>query len=104
MKYVFIVIALLFGILHCIAGVSQLSKGKRSLTHPAMIVGSLLTVASSVFCIISNHSDWILAIAGTVIICICALRNGQLQGKVNPLHHIIRGLIAIIIIVGFAIY
>ena len=96
-------IAVLFGLLHIIAAASQLGKKKkkRYITSWTMIIGGLLMIQAVVLCVFGSALDWGSALLGGLLICFAAFMNGRRSGNMHKIHHVIRGLIAAAIVVGF---
>ena len=96
-------IAALFGLLHIIAAASQLGKKKkkRFITSWTMIIGGLLMIQAVVLCVFGSALDWGSALLGGLFICFAAFMNGRRSGNMHKIHHIIRGVIAAAIVVGF---
>ena len=99
------VIAALFGLLHIIAAASQLGKKKkkRFITSWTMIIGGLLMIQAVVLCVFGSALDWGSALLGGLFICFAAFMNGRRSGNMHKIHHIIRGVIAAAIVVGFVL-
>lgn len=93
-------IAGLFAILHIIAAISQLRKGYK-LSHLLMLCGGIDIIGAIINCIDGRASDWFWMLAGGALVCAAAIMNGRAAGKLNPLHHIIRGLLALALSLAF---
>ena len=96
------VIATLFGVLHIIAAVSQLKK-TRYTSHWTMLIGGVLMLLAVALCVTGSALDWTVALFGSLLICMAALMNGRRGGHMHWQHHAVRAVIAIGLIVGFAL-
>lgn len=98
-------IAALFGLLHIVAAASQLGKKKkmRYISHWTMIIGGLLMIQAVVLCIFGSTLDWASALLGGLFVCFAALMNGRRGGNMHKIHHLIRAIIAIGLVIGFAL-
>ena len=96
-------IAALFGLLHIIAAASQLGKKKkrRFVLNWTMIIGGLLMIQAVVLCVFGSTLDWASALLGGLLVCFAAFMNGRRGGNMHKIHHLIRGVIAAAIVVGF---
>ena len=95
-------IAALFGLLHIIAASSQLKKKKKYyISTWTMIIGGLLMIQAVVLCVFGSSLDWGSALLGGLFVCMAALMNGRRSGNMHKLHHILRGVIAAALVVGF---
>ena len=98
------VIAALFGLLHIIAAASQLKKKKKYyISTWMMIIGGLLMIQAVVLCVFGSHLDWGSALLGGLFMCFAALMNGRRSGNMHKVHHVIRGVIALALVVGFVL-
>ena len=99
-------IAALFGLLHIIAAASQLGnkkKKKRYLSSWTMIIGGLLMIQAVILCVFGSELDWASALLGGLFVCLAALMNGRRGGNMHKVHHLIRAVIVIALVVGFAL-
>lgn len=111
MRIVISVLAILFGGLHIIAAGTQL-KSKETATRGSatlMITGSVLLIGAAIAHLAYGApGDWMVALSAAVCgflpICFAAYLNGKRSGKINPLHHIVRGAVAALLVAGFAIW
>ena len=109
MRIVVSILAILFGLLHIAAARTQLKS-----TDPAargfsiaMLCGGVCTVCEAVAHLAGGGLGWVDAIgvaAGCLLICASAYGNGRRAGKVHPSHHIVRGVIAVVLVVGVLIW
>lgn len=102
------VLAILFGLLHMIAGATQFSS-----EDPAargfgitMVSGSLCVILAAVFHLTLgvNASDASTAGVGCLLICAAAVANGRRSVKFHLSHHIIRGIVAVLLVAGFLLW
>lgn len=96
------VLAALFGLLHIIAAASQFRK-KRYTGHMMMLIGGLLMLLADVLCVTGSPLDWEVALFGSMLICLNAVLNGRRSGNLHWQHHAVRALIAVGLVVGFAL-
>ena len=99
-------IAALFGLLHIIAAASQLGNKKKKKRYAMpwlMIIGGLLMIQAVVLCVFGSALDWASALLGGLFVCFAALMNGRRSGNMHKVHHAIRAVIAVAIVVGFAL-
>lgn len=94
------VVAGLFAVLHLAAAASQFKKGVEP-SHALMFCGAVGVLAAIVDCVRGGSSDWLLMLLGGGMVCGAAFWNGKSAGKVNPLHHVIRGAIVVALALAF---
>ena len=109
MRIVVSVFAVLFGLLHVIAARTQLKS-----TEPAargfaiaMLCGGVCVAFEAFAHLVGNNPGWIDAIsaaAGCLLVCGCAYANGRRSGNLHPSHHIVRGTIAALLVVGIFLW
>lgn len=103
------VLAILFGALHIIAARTQL-KSKDPAARGfsiAMLCGGVCVAFESAVNLLGTNPGWMDALsvaAGFLLICAAAYENGRRSGNLHPAHHIVRGVIAVLLVVGFAIW
>lgn len=102
------VLTILFGLLHMIAGATQFSS-----EDPAargfgitMVCGSLCVILAAVFHLTlgANSSDASTAGVGCLLVCAAAYANGRYAGNVHLSHHLVRGIVAVLLVVGFLLW
>lgn len=109
MRIVISVLAILFGGLHIIAARTQLKSkdaAARGLSI-AMVCGGVYVVVEAAAHLAGSNPGWMDALtcaSGCLLICIPAYENGRRSGNLHPSHHIVRGGIAALLVVGFAIW
>lgn len=101
MIYVFYVITGIYAILCVLAPATQTKKWKTQPSLVSMLTGGVALGTSLVLKSSAFRNAWILAAVALVCICISAWRNGGMQEKRNLFHHIMRGVISILILIGF---
>lgn len=109
MRIVVSILAILFGLLHIIAAQTQLKSTDSATKNSAiaMLCGGVCTAAMAVAHLAGGSTAWMdapLVAVGCLLICATAYKNGRRAGKVNPLHHVIRGSIAVLLVAGFVIW
>ena len=109
MRIVISVLAILFGLLHIIAARTQLKSedaAARGLSI-AMVCGGVCVAVEAAAHLLRSNPGWMDALsvaAGCLLICVPAYENGRRAGNVHISHHIIRGGIAVLLVVGFILW
>ena len=96
-------LALAFALLHLMASLSELRKGKNTLGNQLLLIGSSLATLSLIlyfFLPIVALSLWLI---GCGLICYGAYWNGKHKENFNPSHHVIRLGIALVITILLAL-
>ena len=96
-------LALAFALLHLMANLSELRKGKNTLGNQLLLIGSSLATLSLIlyfFLPIVALSLWLI---GCGLICYGAYWNGKQKENFNPAHHVIRLGIALVITILLAL-
>lgn len=96
-------LALAFALLHLMASLSELRKGKNTLGNQLLLIGSSLATLSLIlyfFLPIVALSLWLI---GCGLICYGAYWNGKHKENFNPAHHVIRSGIALVITILLAL-
>ena len=96
-------LALAFALLHLLASLSKLRKGKDTLGNRLLLIGSILATLSLIlyfFLPIVTLSLWLI---GCGLICYGAYWNGKHKENFNPAHHVIRIGIALVITILLAL-
>lgn len=92
-----------FAVLTGIAAISQLRSGARREAALTMLAGAALLIAAVVCGVLSVWIDWLLAVAGSVMIFCSAFYNGRKGGDFHLRHHVIRLGLCMVFILGFAL-
>lgn len=92
-----------FALFTGIAGASQLRNGIRREASLAILAGAALLIAAVVCNLFSVTFEWILAVAGSVLIFCSAFYNGKKGGQFHLRHHVIRLALCLVFVVGFAL-
>ena len=111
MRIVISILAILFGLLHIIPAATQFkskdpaARGSASL----MLCGSVILIGTAAAHLAyGGTGDWMVALSAAVCgflpVCFAAYLNGGRAGNVHPAHHIIRGGIAVLLVVGFLLW
>lgn len=109
MRIVVGIAAILFGLLHIIAARTQLKSkdpAARGLSI-AMICGGVCVAFESAVHLLGTNPGWMDALsvaAGCLLICVPAYENGRRTGSIHISHHIIRGGVAALIVIGFILW
>ena len=96
-------LALAFALLHLLASLSELRKGKDTLGNGLLLIGSSLATLSLIlyfFLPIVALSLWLI---GCGLICYGAYWNGKHKENFNLAHHVIRLGIALVIFILLAL-
>ena len=96
-------LALSFALLHLMASLSELRKGKNTLGNQLLLIGSSLATLSLIlyfFLPIVALSLWLI---GCGLICYGAYWNGKHKENFHPAHHVIRLGIALVITILLAL-
>ena len=96
-------LALAFALLHLMASLSELRKGKNTLGNQLLLIGSSLATFSLIlyyFLPIVALSLWLI---GCGLICYGAYWNGKHKENFNLAHHVIRLGIALVITILLAL-
>lgn len=111
MRIVVGALAILFGLLHMIAAAAQFKSKEPAARGSAalMLTGGVLLIGAAIAHLAYGApGDWMVALSAAVCgflpICFAAYLNGKRAGKLNPPHHIIRGSVAVLLIVGFLLW
>ncbi len=109
MRIVISVLAVLFGLLHIIAARTQLKSkdaAARGLSI-AMLCGGVCVAFEAFAHLVGSNPGWMDALAcasGCLLICVAAYENGRRSGNFRLSHHIIRGIIAALLVAGVAVW
>ena len=104
MKYVILIIAVLYASLSMIAALTQLKSAEKKDTSWMMLLGSALLITASVFMMSSLNFDWAVAVLGGALISIAAFLNGKRGGNFHASHRVVRFCITVLVIVGFILW
>lgn len=109
MRIVISVLAILFGMLHMVAAVTQFKSKDPAVRGLAiaMACGGIMLICAAVGHLAAGNlkaSDAMFAAAGCLLICGAAYSNGKRSGNFHPVHHMIRGVIVVLLIVGVLVW
>lgn len=111
MRIVISVLAILFAALHIVAAAAQFRSKDAAARGSAalMLCGGVALIGTAAGHIAyGGAGDWMIAlgagVCGFLPICFAAYLNGRRAGKVHPSHHIVRGVIAALLVIGFFIW
>ena len=96
-------LALAFALLHLMASLSELRKGKNTLGNQLLLIGSSLAILSLIlyfFLPIVALSLWLI---GCGLICYGAYWNGKHKENFHLAHHVIRIGIALVLTILLAL-
>ena len=89
--------ALAFALLHLLASLSELRKGKNTLGNRLLFIGSCLATVSLILYFFLPIVTLVLWMIGCGLICYGAYWNGKRKGNFHPVHHLIRMGITLIL-------
>ena len=89
--------ALAFVLLHLVAALSAILKGKKSLGIGFIIVGAIACISALLLVMVNRTLAFYIWLFASSIICGGALMNGLNNQKFNKSHHQIRFIIDLII-------
>ena len=95
--------ALAFVLLHLLASLSEFKKGNHTLGNTFLLIGSSLATVSLILYFILPIVTLVLWLIGCGLICYGAYWNGKHKENFNPVHHLIRVGIALMITVLLAL-
>lgn len=103
------ILAILFGVLHIIAAVTQFKSKDPAARGLAIVMfcGGICVTFEAAAHLIGSNPGWMDALAcatGCLLICFSAYANGRRAGNLHLSHHIVRGTIAALLVAGFAIW
>ena len=96
-------LALAFPLLHLLASLSELRKGKNTLGNQLLFIGSCLATFSLILYFFLSIVSLFLWMIGCGLICYGAYWNGKHKGNFHPVHHLIRMGIALVITISLAL-
>ncbi|MDE6591317.1 MAG: hypothetical protein K2K53_13465, partial [Oscillospiraceae bacterium] len=73
----------------------------------AMLCGGVCAAAMAVAHLAGGSTAWMdapLVAVGCLLICVSAYENGRRAGNVHLSHHMIRGGIAVLLVIGFFLW
>lgn len=103
------IFAALFGGLHFAAGLTQF-KSKDPAARgfaTAMTCGGIALICAAIIHLmggLSGGQDALSAATGCLLICAAAYANGRRSGNFHLSHHIVRGIIAVLLVAGVAVW
>ena len=95
--------ALAFALLHLLASISELKKGKHTLGNRLLFIGSCLATVSLILYFILPIVTLVLWLIGCGLICYGAYWNGKHKRNFHPVHHLIRTGIALVLTILLAL-
>ena len=96
-------LALAFPVLHLLASLSELRKGKNTLGNQLLFIGSSLATLSLILYLFLPIVTLVLWLIGCGLICYGAYWNGKHKGNFHPAHHLIRIGIALVLTILLAL-
>ena len=98
-----IFLALAFPLLHLLASLSELRKGRNLLGNRLLLIGSSLATLSIFLCCFLPIITLSLWLIGCGLICYGAYWNGKRKENFHPAHHLIRIGIALVLTILLAL-
>ena len=96
-------LALAFPLLHLLASLSELRKGKNTLGNQLLFIGSCLATVSLILYFFLPIVALVLWMSGCCLICYGAYWNGKHKENFKPVHHVIRVSIALFLTILLAL-
>lgn len=96
-------LALAFALLHLLASLSELRKGKNTLGNRLLLIGSSIATLSLILYCFLPIVALFLWLIGCGLICYGAYWNGKHKENFHPAHHVIRLGIALLITILLAL-
>ena len=96
-------LSLAFALLHLLASLTEVKKGNHTLGNTFLLIGSSLATLSLILYFFLPIVALVLWLIGCGLICYGAYWNGKHKGNFNPVHHLIRVGIALMITVLLAL-
>ena len=95
--------ALAFPLLHLLASLSELRKGRNLLGNRLLLIGSSLATLSLILYFFLPIVALVLWLIGCGLICYGAYWNGKRKEVFHPAHHLIRMGIALVLTILLAL-
>ena len=96
-------LALAFALLHLLASLSELRKGKNTLGNRLLFIGSCLATLSLILYFLLPIVALFIWLIGCGVICYGAYWNGKRKENFHPAHHLIRIGIALVLTILLAL-
>lgn len=96
-------LALAFPLLHLLASLSELRKGKNTLGNRLLFIGSGLAAMSLILYFLLPIVALFIWLIGCGLICYGAYWNGKQKENFHPTHHLIRIGIALVLTILLAL-
>ncbi|MDU2588847.1 MAG: glucuronide permease [Streptococcus sp.] len=90
-------LALAFALLHLLASLSELRKGKNTLGNQLLFIGSCLATLSLILYFLLPIVALFIWLIGCALICYGAYWNGKQKENFHPTHHLVRIGIALVL-------
>ena len=109
MRIVVSVLAILFGALHAAAACTRIRAKDPSARGfaIAMACGGIALICAAIVHLMGHLFGWqdaVPAVTGSLLICVAAYENGRRSGNLHLSHHVVRGVIAALLVVGFLVW
>ncbi len=104
MKLFFYAVTILYAILSIFASVTQYERWKETPSLKSMMSGGIGLVTSLLLKSNGFRKAILLVIASLVCISFCAWQNEKKQKKTHLLHHVVRLILSVLIVIGFLFY
>lgn len=109
MNIVVAILAVLFGLIHGAAAVTQFKSADFASRGSAviMVCGGIAVICAAVAHMVGANPIQVDALSlavGCMLICFAAFLNGKRAKKLNPRHHVIRAAIAAMLVMSFVLW
>lgn len=93
MRYIRLITALLFGLLHLYAGAVQYKSGENRNNAALLIVGGACTALGGICGFFARIYAAAAVLLGIAAVCLGAYLNGRARRDVHVLHHVLRAIV-----------
>ena len=97
------IVATIYAALSIVAAAYQTKFAGMKETGVMMFCGGAALLAAAVMQWRDIPRDWMVATVGGGLICAAAFLNGKRGEQFHAAHHIVRGAITVILVIGFAV-
>ncbi len=106
MRYFVCIAAILFALLHLLAGAVQWKRQPEARGRAlVMLCGAAAALISSAVKLAGGGLSCVpILFCGLLLICAMAILNGRAAGKINPAHHAVRIAAAVLLVLGFIFF
>ncbi len=101
MIYVVYAVTALYAVLSSAAALVQMKNSQEKIAPIIMLTGSIILITAIILHIMQAPFSQAAAIAGGLAVCAAAFINGKKSGNFHAVHHVIRFIITVLLIIGF---